>query len=86
LFHRSRGEWPTLDQRVEDVARAILLDSQHMADSDFLANQKTILANQKTIIVNQKVIVKNQETIKKNQTRLDLILKNQVKILALLKK
>jgi hypothetical protein len=36
--------------------------------------------------VNQKTIVKNQDVIKKNQNRLDQILKNQVTILALLKK
>jgi len=57
-----------------------------MAETDVLANQKTILANQKAILANQKTIVKNQEVIKKNQNRLDLILKNQIKILALLKK
>ena len=38
------------------------------------------------VLANQKTIIKNQEVIKKNQTRLDQILKNQITILALLKK
>jgi hypothetical protein len=60
--------------------------SNQMAETQVLANQKTIIANQKLLLANQKTIVKNQEVIKKNQNQLDLILKNQVKILALLKK
>jgi hypothetical protein len=71
-----------------------------LSENDVLANQKHILENQKAILANQdaikdnqhaiketqKVIVENQGSIKKNQESLDLILKNQQQILALLKK
>ena len=58
----------------------------NMAQDEVVTNQKSILANQETILGNQKTIVDNQEIIKKNQASLDLILKNQEKILALLQK
>jgi len=64
-----------------------------MAETEVLGNQKQILENQATILANQgdikknqQAILANQETIKKNQQSLDLILKNQEKILALLRK
>ena len=57
-----------------------------MAQDEVVTNQKTILANQETILTNQKTIVENQDIIKTNQASLDLILKNQEKILALLQK
>ena len=57
-----------------------------MAEGQIIANQKTILKNQKAILANQDTIKKNQATIKKNQDKLDLILKNQERILALLQK
>jgi hypothetical protein len=41
-----------------------------------------VLANQKTILQNQAFILKNQEEIKKNQETLNVIVKNQEKILA----
>ena len=40
-----------------------------------------IIANQKSILKNQKAILANQDTIK--QTKIDLILKNQERMLAL---
>ena len=57
-----------------------------MAEGQIIANQKTILKNQKAILANQETIKKNQVTIKKNQDKLDLILKNQERILALVQK
>jgi hypothetical protein len=64
-----------------------------MAEQDVLSNQKlildnqaNILANQETIKNNQSAILANQDTIKSNQKSLDLILKNQEKILVLLQK
>jgi hypothetical protein len=64
-----------------------------MAEQDVLSNQKlildnqaSILANQETIKNNQAAILANQDTIKNNQQSLDLILRNQEKILALLQK
>jgi hypothetical protein len=71
-----------------------------MSEQDVLANQKHILENQKAILANQEAIkgnqhaikdnqtsiLDNQGAIKKNQESLDLILKNQQQILALLKK
>ena len=45
-------------------------------------SETEILANQKTILQNQALILKNQEEIKKNQETLDLIVRNQEKILA----
>jgi hypothetical protein len=41
-----------------------------------------VLANQGTILKNQTFILKNQEEIKKNQETLNVIVKNQEKILA----
>jgi hypothetical protein len=41
-----------------------------------------VLANQQTILKNQSYILKNQEEIKKNQETLNVIVKNQEKILA----
>jgi hypothetical protein len=72
----------------------------NLSENEVLANQKHILENQKAILANQdtikenqhaikdtqKVIVENQGDIKKNQQSLDLILKNQQQILALIKK
>jgi hypothetical protein len=64
-----------------------------MAEAQIIANQKSILKNQKAILANQETIKKNlgtikgnQVTIKKNQEKLDLILKNQERILALIQK
>jgi len=64
-----------------------------MAEQDVLSNQKliidnqaSILANQETIKSNQAAILANQDTIKTNQKSMDLILKNQETILALLQK
>jgi hypothetical protein len=45
-------------------------------------SETEILANQKLILQNQATILKNQEEIKKNQATLELIVKNQEKILA----
>jgi hypothetical protein len=50
-----------------------------MSESDIVANQKMIIENQATIL-------KNQEEIKKNQEALQLIIKNQEKILAAIRK
>ena len=57
-----------------------------MAEAQIIANQKSSLKNQKAILANQDTIKKNQVTIKKNQQKLDLILKNQERILALVQK
>jgi hypothetical protein len=55
-------------------------------EQDVLSNQKLILENQASILSNQKAILANQEAIKKNQETLDVIVKNQEKILRLLSK
>ena len=57
-----------------------------MSEHDIVANQKLILDNQHSILANQKAIQDNQAIIKQNQESLQLILKNQEKILALLQK
>jgi hypothetical protein len=57
-----------------------------MAEADVLANQREILANQKQILGNQQQILDNQDVIKKNQEKLDIIIRNQEQILALVKK
>jgi hypothetical protein len=64
-----------------------------MAEAQIIANQRSILKNQKAILANQETIKKNlgdiqgnQVTIKKNQNKLDLILKNQERILALVQR
>lgn len=64
-----------------------------MAEQDVLSNQQLILDNQASILTNQETIknnqaaiLANQDTIKNNQRSLDLILRNQEKILALLQK
>ena len=64
-----------------------------MAEKDILSNQKLILKNQSTILRNQDTIKKNQvaikdnqKDIKKNQESLNVILKNQERIIALLQK
>jgi hypothetical protein len=57
-----------------------------MSENDVLANQKLILENQRTILANPKTIQVNQAIITQNQESLPLILKNQEKILALLRK
>ena len=50
-----------------------------MSDTDVIANQKLIVENQAKILA-------NQETIKRNQATLEIILKNQERILAILQK
>jgi hypothetical protein len=50
--------------------------------STAVLSETEVLANQKTILQNQTLILKNQEEIKKNQATLDVIVKNQEKILA----
>ncbi len=50
--------------------------------STAVLSETDVLANQKTILHNQVLILKNQEEIKKNQATLDVIVKNQEKILA----
>jgi hypothetical protein len=45
-------------------------------------SETEVLTNQKTILKNQAFILKNQEEIKKNQETLNVIVKNQEKILA----
>ena len=57
-----------------------------MSEHDIVANQKLILENQHTILAHQKTIQDNQAIIKQNQDSLQVILKNQEKILALLQK
>ena len=47
-----------------------------------LSETELVLANQETILQNQALILKNQEQIKKNQETLNVIVKNQEKILA----
>jgi hypothetical protein len=49
--------------------------------SNAVLSETEVLANQKTILHNQTLILKNQEEIKKNQATLDVIVKNQEKIL-----
>lgn len=51
----------------------------HMAETDVIANQRIILENQKQI-------KENQDIIRTNQEKLDIIIRNQELILALLKK
>jgi hypothetical protein len=50
--------------------------------STAVISETEVLANQQTILKNQAFILKNQEEIKKNQGTLDVIVKNQEKILA----
>ena len=45
-------------------------------------SETEVLTNQKTILQNQAFILKNQEEIKKNQEILNVVVKNQEKILA----
>ena len=47
-----------------------------------VCSETEVLSNQKTILQNQTFILKNQEEIKKNQETLQVIVKNQEKILA----
>ena len=61
-------------------------ETQHMAESDVIANQKLILENQREIKANQQAIKDNQAAILKNQATLNTIVANQEKILGLLKK
>jgi hypothetical protein len=61
-------------------------ETQHMAESDIIANQKLILENQREIKANQQAIKDNQAAILKNQATLKTIVANQEKILKLLKK
>jgi hypothetical protein len=55
----------------------------HMAQT---LSETDVLVNQKVILQNQALILKNQDEIKKNQQTLDLIVKNQEKILAALRR
>jgi hypothetical protein len=55
-----------------------------MSPTAVLSETETVLANQETILRNQALILKNQEQIKKNQETLNVIVKNQEKILAAL--
>jgi hypothetical protein len=80
-------------QMHHDVPHGTRQEMQTMPESDIIANQKQIIENQKTILSNQQHIQGNQETIKadqeaikKNQATLDIIVKNQEEIVALLKK
>jgi hypothetical protein len=66
--------------------RTHIPETQHMAESDVIANQKLILQNQQEIKANQQTIKDNQAAILKNQDTLNTIIANQEKILALLKK
>ncbi len=50
--------------------------------STAVLSETDVLANQKNILHNQTLILKNQEEIRKNQATLDVIVKNQEKILA----
>jgi hypothetical protein len=50
--------------------------------SNAALSETEVLTNQKTILQNQAFILKNQEEIKKNQETLNVIVKNQEKILA----
>ena len=68
------------------VSSLVRKELNRMAEAQIIANQKSILKNQKAILANQDTIKKNQVTIKKNQQKLDLILKNQERILALVQK
>jgi hypothetical protein len=49
-------------------------------------SEAKVLANQKAILRNQALILKNQKEIKKNQDTLDVIVKNQEKIIAALRR
>ena len=55
-----------------------------MSPSELLSETEVLLTNQLTILRNQTLILKNQEEIKKNQEILNVIVKNQEKILAAL--
>jgi hypothetical protein len=56
-----------------------------MSPTTVLAETDVLLANQETILQNQTRILKNQQEIKKNQETLNVIVKNQEKILAALR-
>ena len=56
-----------------------------MSPTAVLPETDVILANQETILQNQALILKNQEEIKKNQEALNVIVRNQEKILAALR-
>jgi hypothetical protein len=66
--------------------KSLFCQTTPMPEQDIIANQKHILENQKAILDNQKTIQDNQNIIKQNQESLQLILRNQEKILALLQK
>ena len=53
-----------------------------MSPTAALADTEVVVTNQMTILKNQTLILKNQEEIKKNQETLNVIVKNQEKILA----
>ncbi|MBZ5600086.1 MAG: hypothetical protein LAN83_17390 [Acidobacteriia bacterium] len=55
-----------------------------MSSTAVLPETDVILANQVTILQNQALILKNQEEIKRHQETLNVIVKNQEKILAAL--
>ena len=59
--------------------------AQIFSESEVLTNQKRI-QSQATLLKNQDVIKNNQNDIKRNQEKLDVIVKNQEKILTFLKK
>jgi hypothetical protein len=56
-----------------------------MSSTEVFSETKVIVNNQVTILKNQSMILKNQEVIKKNQETLNVIVKNQEKILAALR-
>jgi hypothetical protein len=60
----------------------IQIDPGDFIMSTAVLTETEVLANQKTILHNQAFILKNQEEIKKNQETLNVIVKNQEKILA----
>ena len=56
-----------------------------MSPTAVLSEAEVVLSNQMTILKNQALILKNQGEIKKNQETLNVIVKNQEKILAALR-
>lgn len=56
-----------------------------MSPGAVLSETEVVVTNQMTILRNQTLILKNQEEIKKNQETLNVIVKNQEKILAALR-
>jgi hypothetical protein len=56
-----------------------------MSSTAVFSETEVIVNNQVTILKNQSTILKNQEVIKKNQEILNVIVKNQERILAALR-